>query len=828
MISNFPRITLIFLMLLFSAMTPIVAAAQEAAPGTISIVAEQRAAIEALTARTNEIEKQITANSEDDARLVDLRLALEDIERQLIKASVAFRPKLADLNARIDQLGPVPAEGQPPEPEIVAADRQALGAEKAQINAALGVAEDLSIRINTLIARITDMRRDLFSRLLTARYEINYALGGDVVDAARTEAQDFYRIVSSWLGFVVKFKLSSVLGAAFFALAAAAVLLIGGRRLFGRLIEADPSVEAPSYLSRLSVAFWSTLLPSAALGVFLVATYVLFDSFSVLRGDIGAMLAALFGVIGLVFFVHRLGRAILSPRLAEWRLIPVRSAAARMLLWIMSLTAVISGIDYFLSTVFGLLDSPLLLTVAEALVATVLIGLLVIGAGFVKPFTDEAGGAKPWPRSIRYLTVALGLVTVAAAILGYVGLARFISQQIVWTGAVLATMYLGFLSSRAVSEEGAFAGTAIGTRVQRWFSLDETSLDQFSLFLSILINVLVVIVGLPLILFQWGFKSGDISAWTYQIATGIKIGNFTFSLTGILWGVLVFGLGFFLTRWFQGWLDDSVMARGKVDTGVRNSIRTVIGYAGLALAALIGISAAGIDLSSLALIAGGLSLGIGFGLQNVVSNFVSGLILLAERPFKAGDWIVAGAVTGTVKKISVRATEIETFQRQTVILPNSELINSAVGNWTHRNKMGRIEVPIGVGYGSDARKVHALLLELARSHPMVLKNPEPFVLFAGFGDFSLNFEVRVFLADVMNGGIVQNDLRFAILELFEKEGIEIPFPTRDIHVLRGQPDDKWPADDDQAEAQLVHEAAEKLKSVARAKERKRARRPDPD
>jgi potassium efflux system protein len=828
MISNFPRITLIFLMLLFSAMTPIVAAAQEAAPGTISIVAEQRAAIEALTARTNEIEKQITANSEDDARLVDLRLALEDIERQLIKASVAFRPKLADLNARIDQLGPVPAEGQPPEPEIVAADRQALGAEKAQINAALGVAEDLSIRINTLIARITDMRRDLFSRLLTARYEINYALGGDVVDAARTEAQDFYRIVSSWLGFVVKFKLSSVLGAAFFALAAAAVLLIGGRRLFGRLIEADPSVEAPSYLSRLSVAFWSTLLPSAALGVFLVATYVLFDSFSVLRGDIGAMLASLFGVIGLVFFVHRLGRAILSPRLAEWRLIPVRSAAARMLLWIMSLTAVISGIDYFLSTVFGLLDSPLLLTVAEALVATVLIGLLVIGAGFVKPFTDEAGGAKPWPRSIRYLTVALGLVTVAAAILGYVGLARFISQQIVWTGAVLATMYLGFLSSRAVSEEGAFAGTAIGTRVQRWFSLDETSLDQFSLFLSILINVLVVIVGLPLILFQWGFKSGDISAWTYQIATGIKIGNFTFSLTGILWGVLVFGLGFFLTRWFQGWLDDSVMARGKVDTGVRNSIRTVIGYAGLALAALIGISAAGIDLSSLALIAGGLSLGIGFGLQNVVSNFVSGLILLAERPFKAGDWIVAGAVTGTVKKISVRATEIETFQRQTVILPNSELINSAVGNWTHRNKMGRIEVPIGVGYGSDARKVHALLLELARSHPMVLKNPEPFVLFAGFGDFSLNFEVRVFLADVMNGGIVQNDLRFAILELFEKEGIEIPFPTRDIHVVRGQPDDKWPTDDDQAEAQLVHEAAEKLKSVARAKERKRARRPDPD
>ena len=174
------------------------------------------------------------------------------------------------------------------------------------------------------------------------------------------------------------------------------------------------------------------------------------------------------------------------------------------------------------------------------------------------------------------------------------------------------------------------------------------------------------------------------------------------------------------------------MARGRVDTGVRNSIRTVVGYAGLALAGLIAISSAGIDLSSFALVAGGLSLGIGFGLQNVVSNFVSGLILLAERPFKAGDWIVAGDVSGTVKKISVRATEIETFQRQSVILPNSQLINSAVGNWTHRNRLGRVDIKVGVAYGSDVKRAHAVLLDIAKSHPLVLKNPEPFVLFCQF------------------------------------------------------------------------------------------------
>jgi small-conductance mechanosensitive channel len=396
------------------------------------------------------------------------------------------------------------------------------------------------------------------------------------------------------------------------------------------------------------------------------------------------------------------------------------------------------------------------------------------------------------------------------------------------TGAVLATMYIGFLSARAVAEEGAFAGTTLGRRFESRFSLDASTLDQLALVVSIAINILILVVGVPLILFLWGFQPGDIQAWVYKAVTGIRIGSFTLSFTGIFWGILVFVLGYFLTRWFQGWLDGSVMARGKVDAGVRNSIRTVVGYAGLAIAVLMGVSAAGIDLSNFALIAGGLSLGIGFGLQNVVSNFVSGLILLAERPFKAGDWIVAGPVSGTVKKISVRATEIETFQRQTVILPNSDLINSAVGNWTHRNKLGRIEIPVGVGYGSDAKRVHEILLEIASNHPLVLKNPEPFVLFSAFGDSSLDFEVRVFLADVSNGVIVQNDVRFAILEAFARENIEIPFPQRDVHLKREPPAEKWPIDDDKVEAEYFERAkALEEKATPQPAPRRKRRKPDP-
>src|SRR5690606_36193877 len=206
-------------------------------------------------------------------------------------------------------------------------------------------------------------------------------------------------------------------------------------------------------------------------------------------------------------------------------------------------------------------------------------------------------------------------------------------------------------------------------------------------------------------------------------------------------GLVVFLIGYVVTRWFQSWLDESVMTRGRVDAGVRNSIRTVVGYAGIAVAVLIGLSAAGISLSRLALIAGGLSLGIGFGLQNIVQNFVSGLILLAERPFKVGDWIVAGGVSGTVKKISVRATQIETFQRQMVILPNSELINAAVGNWTHRNLLARTEIRVTAAYGTDAQRMQGLLMDVARAHPKVLRNPEPFVALTNIADMGLEFEL---------------------------------------------------------------------------------------
>ena len=229
-------------------------------------------------------------------------------------------------------------------------------------------------------------------------------------------------------------------------------------------------------------------------------------------------------------------------------------------------------------------------------------------------------------------------------------------------------------------------------------------------------------------------------------------------------------------------LNEKVFPRTRFDIGVRHSLSMALGYVGFAIAALIGINALGLDLSNLAIIAGALSVGIGFGLQAIVNNFVSGLILLVERPVKVGDWVIIGAHEGTVKRISVRATEIETFDRQSVIIPNSELISSAVGNWTHKDRLCRVIIDIGVAYGSDTSEVREILLRCASENSHVLKQPAPYVVFRNFGDSSLDFQLRCFLSDVDYFLVVPSELRFAIDEAFRQANIEIPFPQRDLHV----------------------------------------------
>ena len=263
---------------------------------------------------------------------------------------------------------------------------------------------------------------------------------------------------------------------------------------------------------------------------------------------------------------------------------------------------------------------------------------------------------------------------------------------------------------------------------------------------------------------------------------GLTLGDVNLTPTSILNFGVIFGLGYFATTVIQRIVKSTVLPKTKMDKGSQNALVSGVGYIGYTLAAVVALSSIGFNLSSIAIVAGALSVGIGFGLQTIVSNFVSGIILLVERPIKEGDWIEASGFSGTVKKISVRSTQIETFDRAMVVVPNSELIAGSVLNWTHSNETGRVRVSVGVSYDTDPKRVERLLLKVGKSHEMALKSPEPFVRFQQFGDSSLDFDLIIYVRDKNYMFQVRSELHYSIFELFKKEGIEIPFPQRDLNI----------------------------------------------
>jgi potassium efflux system protein len=398
--------------------------------------------------------------------------------------------------------------------------------------------------------------------------------------------------------------------------------------------------------------------------------------------------------------------------------------------------------------------------------------------GFVK--------SKGFLRAIRTTGLLVFGFVVISGLLGFRFLSDYVAEAATFTVVVLALAW--------IAGEAAYAGLRltlhpdVGFLGQKYPEQEQLLFRLYQLLTWVVITALIVVVVFGALKF-WGLEPAWV-AWAFQWLTwGPSLGPIKLSLVNIGLTVLIIYLGLWISRLIRTFLEFTFYPTTDWDTGIQYTISMTIHYVVLVITALIALNAMGISLTSLALVAGGLGVGIGFGLQNIVSNFISGLILLFERPIKVGDMLVIDGQWGMVKEIRVRSTIFQTFDRYILIIPNSDLISGKILNWTHFGwGINRLTLKVGVSYGSDPRQVTKIIEEVCRANPRVIADPPPQVFFEAYGDNSLNFNIWVHLGTPGDRIPATHELNSAIFQALQAHGIEIPFPQRDLHVRTWSPE----------------------------------------
>lgn len=724
----------------------------------------------------------------DDAALERLRLETATVRDDAAAAAFDLSPRIKSAEVRLGQLAQ-PTDAAGVESELVRRDRDLESRSLAALRAIDQQSQVQRLRAEELTAQIIERRRALFAeRLFERRVSVLDPVLWVAVLAELPRALTSARLlVEDWGGAVLD-RAGRAAAALILLIAVAGIAIYATfrHRLLAIAWRADDTGADVAPLKR-ALAACAVLIANTAIPVLgLLLLRFTLDAMDVLPPRIDRVLLGITVAVGFFSFGFGLSRGLLAPGRPKWRLVdlpePVIEPAIR---WILIGGAAFTiGIAFL--TAASVLALPVVVTVAVQAVVAVAIAILTAlllrelsrGLSAADNQRDgEVGGRWRWLIPLGWLIVA---ATLAAAVAGYLALAWFLATQIIWTTSVLGSLLLLLTVVDEATSAGFQSGTGVGRFLSTNFGLSYAAIGQIGVLLSGIARLLLIIIATLLIIGRLGFSSADLSSITAAVIAGLSIGGITLSPTAIIGAIVLFVLGVAATRSLQQWLDQRYLPRTRLDVGLKTSIRTGVGYVGTIAAGMVAFAFAGLNLQNIAIVAGALSVGIGFGLQSIVNNFVSGLILLAERPIKVGDWIVVGTDEGTVKRINVRSTEIETFDRATVIVPNSSLISGTVKNWMHHDLTGRVMLPVGVDFDADPETVIAILLACARAHPQVLAYPQPFAQFTNFGASTLDFVLYCYVGNVGNMGGVRSDLRIEILKAFRAAAIDIPHTTGDV------------------------------------------------
>ena len=748
----------------------------------------------------------------DNPEALDAGADLPGLRAQVLAASataesaaLALEPQLASVKARLDELG-APVAGQAEAPDV-AALRAQLNKSRTTLDAQLKRARLLAVEAEQAAGKIAALRRSEFQARLGER--TSSLLSGVFWSDLRLELPGDLRRVGRLVDGVAASARAAGVGAGVGVALALAVLL--GLRLWAdRVLMALTTTRVPPGRLRRSVHAWSLVLLSAVtaglMGETLYLGLVWRQPLPELAGPLVSRLA---GVLCFGGYVMGLGRALLLPSRPSWRLLPLPDALARRLRWMPPAVTLLMVLTWGVTRLTGQVNASLATTVAaDGLLALAM--ALVMGLGLAQAVRarrraqqDQAtqGGepAQAWPAAPLWLTAAMALAwlavvgSVLALLLGYVAFGSFIVQQMAWVAVVLGTAYLlavlvedGFTALLCPKNDDAgVLDAAVGLTPEQPASTLLRVRRQAAVLLSGVGRLVVLALAVMLLLAPFGEGPAELFQRADRLHQGISLGEFQIRPLSVVQAVLVMLLGLAAVRTVKRWLRVHFLPTTALDAGMQLSAAMLFGYAGNVLSVSMGLAAVGIGLERLAWVASALSVGIGFGLQAVVQNFVSGLILLAERPVKVGDWVSLGGIEGDIRRINVRATEIQMGDRSTVIVPNSEFITKTVRNVTHANPMGLVQIKLPLPLSTDAERVRGLILEAFAAHADVLAEPAPNVQLDGIDSAGLMFNATGFVGSPRMSYGVRSALLFEVLKRLREAGIALAKPP--TVMLREEP-----------------------------------------
>ncbi|MHB8285700.1 MAG: mechanosensitive ion channel domain-containing protein [Caulobacteraceae bacterium] len=728
----------------------------------------------------NQLQSQVQTTT-DDAKLVALRNQFAATQTQVDGVVIAQSKDLAAIDHQLAQLPPTAAHHKETPAERRARDK--LTAQRNTVAAQLKQAQSVEAAASSAYDLAAQRQRDAFSARVFKRSaspvspafwtSLQAAIGPDS-NRLLSAAQDEVSVALHAHEPLAGAALAVALGLAF-------ALMFPLRKIAEKLGRPKSEDRAGHNFARTAHALWIAIVDTLAASLAFNILHLGAQWGGLLSDRADAMFNAGWVAITWGAAILALGHATVANKDPNSRLIPAGDdaiARIRTYLWII---AVVTGTGFLLTRLNDVVGASVAATVAancvQSLAYVTIITLILFSFGQSRaPTQGEASdetpaqvqGSSAWTLASLALTAAI-VVTLGALFAGYTTLAAWISNQIFWLSVLAAATYLLLRFADDLSAV-LFQGRGWAARMLfTLFSLRTSTIDQLGVLVSAGLQLIIVVGVVSLALTPFGQSGNILISHFSQIGATIHIGSATISPKAVLAGLASLVIGMGLAHLVRGWVVRRYLPVTDWDSGVRNSVATGVGYVGVAIALLCALSAMGLGFKQIALVASALSVGIGFGLQQVVQNFVSGVILLIERPVKVGDWVNIGGLEGDIRSIRVRATEIQTFDRTTLIVPNSDLITKTVQNKTLGDPRGRIQLDVSIADPADARRATDLILALAKARPEILQDPEPKVFIDSLTTGgSVNFRCYLYVDSPRDVYKTKSAMYFDVLEAFAK------------------------------------------------------------